>query len=197
MSDDTTVVPGKSLWGIALGMPRDTALARLQTRFARYGTAAKRTPSHRHKDGFVVDGWHHEAGLEKTREIEVLSRNGIVVQVRVWGENQGGDLRLTFGELVRRYRLTQRVYAFIDPEGGGYVTFYYDDVARGVTYSKGLQDYFLLTYRPDAITVHRPGVPLVPIEAELRGKRETNEITRAFQDEADLKRFEERNRRRP
>jgi hypothetical protein len=129
------------------------------------------------------------------RSRAVLSRHGRVVQLRVYtSKPEGSAGGQTFAQLLRRYDLQKRNYVFLEPEGSGYAGFYYDDVKRGVCFTRGLQDVFLLTYRPDGIIVHRPGAAAVPIEEGLRGKPDQGPHTRAYANEAEARRAERKNR---
>jgi hypothetical protein len=84
--------------------------------------------------------------------------------------------------------LRKTVYDFADPGGGGYVGFYYDDAQRGVCFTLGTQDVFMLTYRPDGLIVHVPNKPVIPFANGASGRIATGERTRVYQDLADLKR---------
>lgn len=160
--------PGTSLWGIALGSSRAQAVALVQKKYVK----ARRQRTYTHAKGVVEDWWVIPGGAEEST-FEVFSVRGKVVQLRSFTMDERGATNLSFAQLIRRYQLQKRVYGFADPQGPGHVGFYYDDVRRGICFTKGVQDTFLLTSRPDAIIVHRPGTSAMVIENGLRGKLET------------------------
>jgi hypothetical protein len=172
--------PGKSLWGITLGSSREQAVAAVKSKLKKAG----RQPSRKHPGGYVEDMWDIPVNRDQTNSFEVLSRNGKVVQLRAWSTKHTGEARLTFAQLIQRYPLKKSAYSFVDPEGGGAAGFFYDDVRRGVCYAMGLQDVMLLTYRPDSIIVHHPGIPVIPIVDGVRGKPLAGEGAEVYADEA-------------
>jgi hypothetical protein len=185
------------LRGIALTGSRAQAVAAVRRRF---GSAERRAAprTYTYAGGYVEDQWELSSGSGGTNleTFAVLSRHGRVVQLRVYtSKPEGSAGGQTFAQLLRRYDLKKRNYVFLEPEGGGgYAGFYYDDVKRGVCFTRGLQDVFLLTYRPDGIIVHRPGAAAVPIEEGLRGKADQGPHTRAYANEAEARRAERKNR---
>lgn len=184
------VAPGKSLWGITLGSSRDNAVTTAQKRFADLG--GKRHPPYIYKNGYVGDQWTLKMPSGETlTDLEILSRHNRVVQLRTWTSGERGQTNLSFARLLQRHHLQKRVYGFDSPEGGGWDCFYYDDVKKGVCFSLGVQDNFLLTYRPDSIIVHPPGVPVVTVQSGIIGKVVTGRNARAYANLADAKRVEE------
>lgn len=178
--------PGKGLWGISLGSTRAKAIAIAQKRFIK----AKRQKSHTYAKGLTEDGWVIPIGEESLR-FEIFSVKGKVVQLRTWTSEKRGQTKLSFAQLIQRHRLQKSVYGFDDPQGGGYNCFYYDDVKRGVCFTAGVQDAFILTSRPDGIIIHRPGVPAIAIEDGTYGKPVTGRNARVFASEAEARRAEE------
>jgi hypothetical protein len=131
--------------------------------------------------GLVCDAWEIKRGGDPTT-VEVLSRGNKVIQLRMWTAESARQPKQTFAQLLKAYSLRKSVYSFNDPEGGGYVGFYYDDLKRGITYTGGTQDAFLLTSRPDGIIVHPRGVAPIPIEGGIRGEVVTGLGARAYKD---------------
>jgi len=190
-------VPGRSQWGVALGTPRMRAVALLQQRFSSLEPRASHTTSRAR--GLTEDVWAIPVGnpsdqLHDSKALEILSRAGKVVQIRAWSSASPDGGALTFAQLVRRHRLKERAYGFDDPGGGGYVGFYYDDIKRGVCFCLSVQDDFLLTYKPDAIIIHPPGVPAIPIEGGLHGKPESGTGARVYANAAEARRTEDKER---
>ena len=185
-------VPGKSLWGVALGSSRAQAVAAAQARFSYLG--GKREASHHFSQGLLEDKW--DVTLSHTDEslsLEVLSQYGRVVQLRSWDSRETGQTSLTFAELIKRHQLKKSVYGFDSPDGDGYECFYYDDIPHGVCFSRGVNAEFLLTLHPDALIVHRPGFPVIAIADGLHGKKDSGPNTRAFSNAAEARRAEQHN----
>ena len=182
--------PGKSLWGIALGSSRKSAVAAAQKRIV--GSGGKRQPPRVYRNGFVEDDCDYTLPHSDTQfTFEILSQHGKVVQLRRWTSDERGQTNLTFAQLIQRNHLQKRVYEFDDPGGGGDVGFYYDNIHRGICYTLGTQDDFLLTYHPDAVIVHQPGVPAFALENGVRGKTVTGQNARAFANEAEARHVEQ------
>ncbi len=183
-------VPGKILWGIAVGSSRKSAVAAAQKRIV--GLGGKRQPPRVYRNGFVEDDCDYTLPHSDTQfTFEILSQHGKVVQLRRWTSDERGQTNLTFAQLIQRNHLQKRVYEFDDPGGGGDVGFYYDNIHKGICYALGTQDDFLLTYHPDAIIVHQPGVPALAIENGERGKRVTGQNARAFADASEARRADQ------
>lgn len=148
-----TVVPGKSLWGFKLGDSRQKAIQAAPKNLPK----AKRQPSKNLAGGLVWDSWDI-GGSENLTLFDMLSRSGKVVQLRYWTMTPKKQPKQTFAQLLKAHALKKNVYSFIDPNGGGYVGFYYTDLRRGITYTGGTQDAFVLTSRPDGVIVQKPGI---------------------------------------
>jgi hypothetical protein len=173
--------PGQDLWGIRLGSSRSSVAAAARSKFPH----AKHFRAKTFSGGLVEDEWDMKKG-DTSVTFEALSRGGRVIQLRAWTSDEArGETGLTFAHLLKRYSLKKSVCDFNDPGGGGYEGLYYDDVKRGVCFSQGSQDEFLLTDKPDGILIHRPGVPVVAIENGMRGKRVTGRDARVFADQAE------------
>ncbi len=183
-------VPGKSLWGFTLGTTRTKALAAVKKQWPK----AKRETQKTYKDGVTEDAWympgHKEFGADDLR-FAILSKGGKVIQIRANTSEDNGLIKLDFAQLLKRYKLQKSVHGFDD-----YVGFYYDDVKRGICYTKGMQDLFLLTYEPDGVIIHKPGVPVLPREYGFIGEKMTGDSARAFANEAEMRRFEEQERKK-
>jgi hypothetical protein len=183
--------PGKSLWGIKLGSSRQQAIASVKKIQAK----AKRQPSRAYAQGLTWDGWEISKG-DQFSFFEMLSVKGKVTQLRTWTSEGAAD-KNSFAQLAKRHRLQKRVYLFADPEGGGYNSFYYDDVKKGICFTGGTQDMFILTSKPDGVLVHRPGVPAVAIESGTRGKTVTGSNARAFNNMAEAEKFQQMEIKKP
>lgn len=181
--------PGKSLWGISLGSSRATAFAAVEKRLPK----AKHQQYNIRSKGLIEDEWAMSDGLNELN-FNAFSVKGKIVELRAVTSSKRGQTDLTFAQLIQRHHLQKYVYGFEDPEGGGHVDFYYDDLKRGICFTLGVQDDFLLTYHPDGIIVHRSGVPPIFIESGVRGERMTGRDARAFANQAEANRIEERER---
>ncbi len=189
--------PGKSQWGVALGMPQAKAVSMLKARFQPLTPQAIHSESR--TKGLIEDVWTIPVGpgskvSDDHETLDLLSRSGKVIQVRSWTSLDKGKTNLTFAELIRRHHLQKKAYGFDDPNGGGYVGFYYDDVKNGVCFCLGVQDNFLLTFRPDAIIVHPPGVSAIPLEDGIYGKPVNGRESRVYRNEAESRRAEAKER---
>jgi len=178
--------PGRSLWGISLGSNRATAFAAAKERFFN----AKHQEFKFRREGLIEDEWIMSTGSR----FEVFSINGKIVQLRAWTSEERGQTNLSFAQLIQRHRLQKRVYGFDDPNGGGYIGFYYDDLKRGICFTASVQDNFILTSHPDGIIIHRLGVPPITIADGARGELVTGREARAYASQAEANRTEERER---
>jgi len=182
-------VPGRSLWGIPLGSRQRDAANSVRMHFKGLHKSYKESHARRH--GITDDTWETQIGDNLTL-FEVLSRNGKVVQLQEFHSAKQDQLGLTFKQLIKRYSLQKHVYNFTDPNGGGYVGFYYDDRSRGICYSLGVQDSFLLTYGPDTTIVHPKGASVIPMAAGLWGAPVTGENARAYANAEEAERAEQK-----
>ena len=182
-------VPGRSLWGISLGSRQRDAATSVRTHLK--GQNKKYKESHARRHGITDDTWEIQSG-DNLSLFEVLSRNGKVIQLQEFHSAKQDQIGLTFNQLIKRYSLQKRVYTFTDPNGGGYVGFYYDDRNRGVCYSLGVQDSFLLTYSPNTTIVHPKGAAVIPMAAGLWGSPVTGENARAYANAEEAQRAEQK-----
>lgn len=181
--EPVTGVAGKSLWEFKLGEPRSLAVSQAAKRWP----AAKRLPTRTRPDGTVEDWWTFPYG-EFSVWFEASSRKGRVTQLMLQTNAEDYITSSTFADLQKHHTFKESVYDFTDPGGGGYVGFFFDDVARGVCYSIGTQDVFMLTYRPDGIIIHPPNTPVHPTAIATRGRRVTDERARVYKNPEDVER---------
>lgn len=177
--------PGKSLWGIELGSKRTAVITGLNNRLGK----DTRRKSDTDKSGLISDHWVIHIGDDILR-FDVLSVKGKVVQLMADTSNEQGQTNLTFAELIKRHTLEKHVYGF-ERDGSGWVSFYYDDIKRGICFALGVQDVFLLTYHPSTLIVHRPGYTPFPIEGGIRGRPVTGWKARAYENQEEADKAEE------
>lgn len=177
-----SAVPGKSLWGFQLGSSRQTAITGVGKKFAK----AKHQPPQTLAQGLTYDVWEIPKGDQFTL-LEMLSKQGKIIQLRTW-TSEGFVTKHSFAQLLKAQPLRKSVYLFLDHGGGGYNTFYYTNLKKGITYTGGTQDMFILTSQPDGLIIHRPGVPAIAFESGIQGKPVTGPNARAFKDAAEAER---------
>ncbi len=175
------VMPGKSLWGVPLGVSRAQAVSLVGKHLA--GFHAKHPPSHHFPHAMIEDIWRFAFGSQ-SETIEVISQNQRVVQIREWTSGERGQTDSTFAQLLHGHSLQKAAFGFDSPDGDGYVGYYYDDRKRGICFTRGVQDDFLLTLHPDGLIIHRPGAAVLPIEEGVYGKRESASNARVYTNEA-------------
>lgn len=178
------VTPGKSLEGIRLGTSPHAACKVVLDR-------NKNVPGWKHSGPYRLHGGLVEDDLVARLDgsilesIEVLSRNGVVVQV---SRTVGVGLSQTdysFAKLKQKHSLREQSFGFDMPDGGGFEGFFFDDVAHGICFSAIVQDVFLLTTKPHTLSIHKPGVAVIPIIGGVLGKRDLGEGGRVYADYAD------------
>lgn len=181
-------VPGKSLWQVSLGSSRHSARDLANKRLALLGRYKFHTTA---THGMVDDHWEISNG-GTTITYDVVSIHGRVVQLRTWTSEEAGQTNLSFAQLIKGHHLRKSVYGFDAPGGGGWNTFYYDDVQKGIAFSLGVQDDFLLTFHPDAVIIHYAGKPIIPIEDDVFGKPVTGLDATAYANVEEARKAEQK-----
>lgn len=173
------VIPGKSLLGISLGIPRQQAVSILNNRLKDFQTAKVH--------GFIDDSWNDSKGHNV---LEMISKNGKVVQLSITRSDHKEQTDQSFAQLNQKYHLSKSVCAF-DDEGSGWVGYFYDDKKLGICYSLGVQDDFLLTYKPESIIIHKPNSSVIPIMGGIYGKKRTGKDAAAYANESEARKADE------
>ncbi len=176
--------PGKSLEGIRLGMPRLAAYTIIIER-NKYGAGWKHSAVYHYADGLMEDDLDLHSGDDIILKIEILSRNGSVVQISRTSDQQLPQTNYTFGQLKKKHPLQEKSYDLDWSDGGSIEGYYFDDVRHGVCFVSQSQDIFFLSEKPVTIIVHKMGSPVVPITQGARGKSNHSEGGRVYADEKD------------
>ena len=168
------VMPGRSAGRVFLGMPRADVWKRLHPPLRHRSLRSSALPAPHRPGRYTVDGWGRGS-----RSLTVLYRNARVVQVEVNSPQfiapGGVSVATPFAVLRRRFpRMRVDEYGMIqtlrDGTPSDALSFYADDVKRGIAFTTGTQDD-QATYdelpglKPDSLIVHRPGRPVLPVEA--------------------------------
>lgn len=169
-----TVVAGRSLGRVFLGMPR-ADVWKILHRPGRQRTA-RGIPAPHPRGAYTLDTWSGAGG----RFLSVLCRDGRVVQIEANGPQfataQGDSRAAPFAAVRRRHpRMRVDAYGFSETDrgqpAGGFVNFYVDDVRRGIAFTSGTQDDEstyddLPKLKPDTLIVHAPGARALPVSED-------------------------------
>lgn len=167
------VVPGKSVGSVRLGDLRD----------AVFMTLGKPSETKRWRSGLVKDSWLGPEPAQNSADsqifFKVIYRRGRVVQIEFndpkYKTAAGVSVASTLAEFRAQHKRPRaRAFVYDDREGSGFVGYYYDDVAGGIAFSFGTQDYFDATTIPEALRVHASGQPVIP-DAGGRPTKATDE----------------------
>ncbi|MDQ3812588.1 MAG: hypothetical protein M3347_01400 [Armatimonadota bacterium] len=156
---DWTVVPGRSVGKVRLGMTRTTVHQKL----GKPGKTA------RWRSGLVQDSWLASPVKEFDERtfVHVLYKKNKAIQIEFnsprFVTTTGISMRSSLAQFRAKHKKPRvRAYVYADPDGSGYVGYYYDDVKRGLTFELGTQDYFDARATPHSLRVHLPGRPVLP-----------------------------------
>ena len=172
-AQDYSVVPGKRVGSVRLG----------DTRAATIKALGKPSETKRWRSGLIKDSW---LGLDKQPGAEdsqlffkVVYRANLVVQIEFnnakYKTANGISIDSTLAEFRAKHKRPRlSAFEYADGDGGGYAGYYYDDVAGGIAFSFGTQDYFDATVIPGELRVHEAGQPVVfdPGGKAIRGNDE-------------------------
>lgn len=159
-AQDNLVVPGKSVGAVRLGDARDAAL----------NTLGKPSKTKRWRNGLIKDSWLGPelppGSSDSQIFLNIIYRARRVVQIEFndpkYKTAAGISIESTLAQFRAKHRRPRaHAYAYID-DGSGFVGYYYDDIAGGIAFSFGTQDYFDATVIPEALRVHAMGQPVIP-----------------------------------
>lgn len=164
-SSATLVVPGESVGRVKLGMTRAQVRKQL-------GVPSRTV---RWKSGETQDTWlgaSKKSDGTKIEEFErrflnVISRRDRAIQIEfnspTFRTRDGISINSTLAQFRARYpRPRAQSLLYADPEGGGYIGYYYDSVRRGLAFQFGAQDSFDSRVKPDSLRVHAAGRRVLP-----------------------------------
>ena len=189
-----SIVPGKSLGKIAIGESREDVLTEMK---------ARPTNNYDLKHGLVEDEWvvrllDRKDNIPFSASLSVWYRQNKVVQIELANQSTNfvGARYSTpsFNALIARNGNLKKVCYSVgnyDEKGEAFAwadLLYYDDVRHGIAYGADLQDDLILTYRPERINVHVPGVPVIPFSGLTNVKLETSGNVNAYKTAADADR---------
>jgi hypothetical protein len=141
-----------------------------------------------------LDEWDtNTSNGDLAASIAVLLRDGVVVQVAYNNESEHGLAVPSLGDLIASDSNLTKVCYEVDmiddngePGAGGYCQLYYDDINGGLAWGLGAQDDFLLTYKPNGLVIHTPGVAV--IQPSTKTKRAIIKDMPVYQTQADADR---------
>ena len=163
-ADSFTVVPGRSVGKIQLGAARTAVLKIL----------GKPSKSVKWRSGPTQDTWlgpkppADQYGYADLPDfLNVIYKNNKVVQIEFssskFKTSSGISTRSSLAQFRSKYGKPRvRAYGYDDPNGGGYIGYYYDAVAKGIAFEFGVQDEFDATTTANSIRVHLSGVNVLP-----------------------------------
>src|SRR3569833_38494 len=171
----------KDVWHLAGRKPDESAVLLDGHRREMWCTSYHAVKS---EDGSWIDDW---------TSTTIIYHKSSVIQIEYTAKDDLHALPTYGGLLASDHHLRKRVYTFnplhpntIDPPYKyEYVQFYLDDQRRGIAYGGGFQDYFLLTYHPQSVVVHRPGIAIDVHQPDATVHIETGRDARMFRNEAD------------
>ena len=162
---DFPVAPGKSVGKVRLGSARAEVIKSM----------GKPSKSTKWRTGPTQDTWlgpvppNNQYGFPSKERtfLHVIYQNGKVAQIEFNSpsfETQSGiSIQSSLAQFRSKYKnLRVRAYGYDDPNGGGYIGYYYDDVTAGIAFEFGVQDSFDARTTPSSLRVHLPGKPVLP-----------------------------------
>lgn len=183
------VVPGQSLGKIAIGEPRGQLLMAIKR---------KQTANYDLKNGLVEDEWTWRVPSKNDSmakiSVTVWYRKDKVVQIEMLDPPDSMSKLPSFNSLIDNNKNLKKVcysvgcYTQNGEYDGGYILFYYDDVKRGIAYGASVQDDFILTSKPESITVHALGRPVIPFSGLTKVKLVTGAGAVDYRTKADAAR---------
>jgi hypothetical protein len=158
-------VPGRSVGQVQLGVERVTVIKRI----GRPSTSVK------WRTGQNQDTWlgpkppndQYGSPVSERSFMHVIYRNNKVVQIEFnspkFKTPSGISMRSSLAQFRAKHKnLRIRAFGYDDPNGGGYIGYYYDDVKQGIAFTFGVQDNFDARATPNSLRVHLPGAPVLP-----------------------------------
>ncbi len=169
-----TVVAGRSLGRVSLGMPRADVWKILH--HPGQQRTVRSIPAPHPRGVYTLDTWNTKGA----HSLSVLCRGGRVVQIEAAAPQfttaQGDSRESSFAAVRQRHpRMRVDAYGFLETDSGqpagGFVNFYMDDVQRGIAFTSGTQDDestydSLPKLKPDSLIVHAPGARALPVSAD-------------------------------
>jgi len=170
--------PGQSIGPIHLGMSiADVDRIMVKRAFSSF--------SHR---GYIDANWRFPNDFN----VDVVYRHGHVVQIDATDYSDARQMvPKTFAQLLksRYWKLHRSVYSFTNSHGAGYVGFYFDDIRKGLCFTSGTNEQFVLNeFHPERIIVHPRGQRAVAADDGTWGVPDHDRGSRAYANRADADR---------
>lgn len=149
VSHNFIIVPGHSVANVSLGSNIEAVQKML----------GDPTTSTVYADGIIQNSYTNP-------EVGVTFRNRRTIEISVTDPKcataEGISINSSFSQIGEKFKSLQcNRFSAGDGSGAGAVIYNYTDLARGITFSLGVQDDLLPSYKPDVITIEKPGQQLI------------------------------------